>query len=157
MYLIAGIDPGKTSGIACLDLNGTLVFKDHKMFGGLDWFISTLNKVGTPVIVASDKPEASTIVKKINTAFNSKLFCPDREFKITEKRTTAKSLGIKDPHERDAYTAAIAAYHAYSNKFKQIEHIAQANKYDNIDKIKAKVVGNYSINEALENKKANRK
>ena len=76
MYLIAGIDPGKTSGIACLDLRGNLILKDHKTFGGSEWLISTLNKVGTPVVVASDKPNASEIVKKVNTAFNSRLFCP---------------------------------------------------------------------------------
>lgn len=157
MYLIAGIDPGKTSGIACLDLNGKLILKDHKVFGGLEWFISTLNGIGTPVIIASDKPDASDMVRKVNTAFNSKLFCPDREFKIDEKRTTAKSIGIKDPHERDAYIAAISAYRAYANKFKQIEHIAFENKYKDVEEIKAKVIGKYSIKEAIENRKANRK
>jgi uncharacterized protein len=156
LYLIAGIDPGKTCGIACLDLNGNLVFKDHKTFGGADWLITTLNNIGTPVIVASDKPQPSTLVRKINSAFNSKLFCPDRELKITEKRMAAKNLGIKDPHERDAYTAAISAYRAYANKFKQVEHLTPKSDY-NIDEIKAKVVGKYSIKEALENKKANRR
>jgi predicted RNase H-like nuclease (RuvC/YqgF family) len=53
--------------------------------------------------------------------------------------------------------AAISAYRAYSNKFNQIEHIAQRNMYENIDEIKAKVVGRYSISEAIGNKKANRK
>ena len=90
MYLIVGIDPGKTCGIACIDLNGKLVFRDHKMFGGVDWFVSSVNKIGTPVIVASDKPKASAMVRKINSAFNAKLFCPDREFKIEEKRIAAK-------------------------------------------------------------------
>ncbi len=157
MYIIAGIDPGKTCGIACLSLNGNLLFKDHKTFGGADWIINTLNSIGTPVIIASDKPNASEIVRKINTAFNSRLFCPEREFKIEEKRTVAKSLGIKDQHERDAYTAAISAYNAYANKFKQIEHIATEMKYQDIDQLKAKVIGRYSIREAIENRKANRK
>jgi len=155
MYLIVGIDPGKTCGIACLNLDGSLIFKDHKRFGGTDWIISTLNGIGTPVIVASDKPQASDMVKKINTAFNATLFTPDREYKIGEKRMTGKNLGIKDPHERDAYTAAINAYRNYANKFKQIEHIAPKNT--DIDEIKAKVVGKYSIREAIENRKANRK
>lgn len=157
MYLIVGIDPGKTSGIACIDLNGRLVYRDHKVFGGMDWFIKTLNKAGTPIIIASDKPEASQMVKKINTAFNSKLFCPERELRMEEKRTLAKSLGIKDPHERDAYVAAISAYRAYANKFKQAEHLASQKEGADIEEIKAKVVRRYSISEALGNKKASRK
>lgn len=157
MYIIAGIDPGKTCGIACVDLKGNLVFRDHMTFGGVDWLIKTLNKVGTPVIVAGDKPDASEIVKRVNTIFNSRLFSPEREFKISEKRTAAKSLGIKNQHERDAYIAAITAYHAYANKFKQIEHLAQQSMQTNVEEIKAKVIRRHSIREAIENRKANRK
>ncbi len=157
MYLIAGIDPGKTCGIACLSLNGNLVYKDHKTFGGVDWLVSALSRTGTPVIIASDKPDASEIVRKVNTAFNSRLFCPERDFRIEEKRAAAKGIGIKDPHERDAYIAAISAYNAYANKFKQAEHIANESRYQNIEEIKAKVIGKYSIREAIENRKANRK
>jgi predicted RNase H-like nuclease (RuvC/YqgF family) len=157
MYLIAGIDPGKTCGMACLDLNGVLVYRDHMTFGGPDWLVARLNKIGTPVIIASDKPKAGEIVRKVNTAFNARLFCPDREFRIDEKRTAGKARGIKNPHERDAYMAAIAAYNAYANKFKQAEHIAGVSGISNIEEIKAKVVGRYSIKEAMENRRANRK
>jgi uncharacterized protein len=157
MYIIAGIDPGKTCGIACVDLKGNLVFRAHKAYGGPDWLIGTLNGIGTPVVIASDKPVASGIVRKVNTAFNSKLFSPDREFRIEEKRMAAKALGIKNPHERDAYIAAISAYNAYANKFKQIEHIASGRKYNDVEEIKAKVISKYSIREALENRKANRR
>ncbi len=156
MYLIVGIDPGKTTGIACLDLKGRLVLTNHKQFAGLDWITGTINCAGTPVIVASDKREASETVRKINAAFNSRLFCPERELRIHEKRAAAKAALIKDPHERDAYVAAISAYNAYANKFKQIEHIALEGRGDP-EAIKAKVVEKYSINEAMGNRKANRR
>ncbi len=157
MYIIAGIDPGKTSAIACVDLKGNMVFRSHRMFAGMDWFIATLSQVGTPVIIASDKPNASMIVRKINAAFNSRLYCPARELRIDEKRIEARSLGIKDPHERDAYVAAISAYRTYSNKLKQAEHIAAGKGLDNIDEIKARVVARHSISEAIGNIKANRR
>lgn len=157
MYLIVGIDPGKTCGIACLDLEGRLVFRSHKTFGGTDWLISALNRAGTPVIIASDKPSISEAIKRVNSAFNSRLFSPSREFRVTEKRTAAKNLGIKNPHERDAYTAAISAYNFYANKFKQIEHIVGRKSRAEIEEIKAKVVSRYSISEALEGRKANRR
>lgn len=157
MYIIAGIDPGKTCGIACLDLNGRLVLKDHRIYGGFNWMVSAIGNAGIPVIVASDKPGASDIVKRINSAFNSRLFSSEREFRIAEKRDAARNLQIKDPHERDAYTAAISAYHAYENKFKQIEHLGRQRNIPDIDIIKAKVVGKRSISEAIENRNANRK
>ncbi len=157
MYLIAGIDPGKTCGLACIDLNGKLVFKAHRTFGGTDWLINTISAVGTPVVIAGDKPNPSEVVRKVNTAFNSKLFRPERELRITEKRTAAKNLGIKNPHERDAYMAAVSAYNSYANKFKQAEHIAKSKDYKNVEQLKAKVISKYSISEALGNKRANRK
>ena len=43
------------------------------------------------------------------------------------------------------------------NKFKQAAHIASQKGVENIEEIKAKVVGRYSINEAMSNRKANRK
>ena len=59
---------------------------------------------------------------------------------------------MKNPHERDAYIAAIHAYNAYSNKFKQIEHMVQQSSISNVEQIKAKVVGRHSIKEAMENR-----
>ncbi|MDE1871121.1 MAG: DUF460 domain-containing protein [Candidatus Micrarchaeota archaeon] len=157
MYLIAGIDPGKTCGIVCLDLKGKLLYRAHRTFGGHDWLIEVLNGVGTPVIVASDKPNASELVRRVNSAFRSRLFSPEREFKVGEKRIAAMGLGINNPHERDAYVAAISAYHAYENKFKQVEHIAMENRYKDVDELKARVVERHSIREAIDGRKANRK
>jgi predicted RNase H-like nuclease (RuvC/YqgF family) len=157
MHLIVGIDPGKTVGIACLDLNGRLVLASHMPNAGMGWITNTINSTGTPSIIASDKPNASSLVRKINAYFNSRLFSPDREFKIEEKRAAARRIGIKNPHERDAYVAAISAYHAFENKFKQIERKAASERYADAEAIKAKVIAKYSISEAVEDRKANRK
>ncbi len=156
MHIIAGVDPGKTCGIACIDLNGRLVFSNHALFGGHEWVISTLTSVGKPVIIASDRTKAGATVRKVNSAFSSRLMCPDREFKVSEKRDAARAVGIKDPHERDAYTAALFAYKAFANKFKQAERIASARNVDT-EEIKAKIVAKYSIREAIENRKTNRR
>ena len=157
MYLIVGIDTGKTCGLACLDLNGHLVFSEHRLFGGSEWLINTINSIGTPVITASDKPEPSQLVRKVNAAFNARLFCPERDFRLEAKKSIARNTSIKDPHERDAYAAAITAYKSYANKFQQAEHLAQQRNYGNAEEIKAKIVGKYSMSEALEKRKANRK
>jgi len=157
MYIIVGIDPGKTSAIAAIDLNGKLLHSAHKTFAGVDWLTKEIRSVGIPVIIAGDNLEVSQVVRKINATFSARLFCPSRELPIGEKREIAKISCIKNPHERDAYAAAVKAYRNYTNKFKQAEHIANGMGHEDIDRIKAKVVDRYSISEAIENRKANRR
>jgi uncharacterized protein len=157
MYIIVGIDPGKTSAIAAIDLNGKLIRSAHKTFAGADWLTNEIRSIGIPVIIAGDNPEVSPMVRKINASFSARLFSPSRELPVEEKRLIAKGSDIRDPHERDAYAAAVKAYRNYTNKFKQAEHIANGIDFKDIDMIKAKVVNRYSISEAIENRKANRR
>ncbi|MCL5100660.1 MAG: DUF460 domain-containing protein [Candidatus Marsarchaeota archaeon] len=44
MYIIVGVDTGKTSAIACVDLSGRLVFTSTRRFGGIEWFVVSINK-----------------------------------------------------------------------------------------------------------------
>lgn len=157
MRTIVGIDPGKTSAIAMIDLSGRLILSAHKRFAGIGWMIYEIRSAGAPVIIAGDRPDVSEAVKKVNAAFNARLFYPDREMTAGEKRLMAKDALIKDPHERDAYSAAIKAYKAYASKFRQAERIAQSLGRDKIDDIKAKVVGRYSISEAMADRRSGRR
>ncbi|MGC8652360.1 MAG: DUF460 domain-containing protein [Candidatus Micrarchaeia archaeon] len=152
-YVIVGIDPGKTVGIACIDLNGRLVLFDHIPFASEEWIVRRINSIGTPVLIASDKPTHSTLIDKTNAAFNSTLFYPRRILRASEKRALAKSSSIKNVHERDAYVAAIKAFNAYKSKFMQINSSVAAEQSD---EVKAKVIKKYSISEAVKNRKARR-
>jgi predicted RNase H-like nuclease (RuvC/YqgF family) len=152
--MIVGIDPGKTVGIACIDMGGKIMYSTHKPFAGEEWVIQQLNSVGTPVIIASDKPTRSKFIDKINAAFNSRLFYPQRILRVQEKREAIKSTYIKDVHERDAYVAALKAYNTYKNKFMQIDSSMRGAKSE---EIKVKVIKKYSVSEALTNRKSGRK
>jgi hypothetical protein len=157
MHIIVGIDPGKTSAIAAVSLDGRLLYSSHRRFAGIEWLVSEIQAVGVPVIIAGDRPSVSLIVRKVNAIFNSRLFCPSRELSAEEKRGIAKITYIKNPHERDAYAAAIKAYRAYANKFNQAEHIANEMRVEDVDRIKARIVDKQSISEAIANRKANRR
>ena len=156
MHIIVGIDGGENSAIACLDLNGKLLYAAHKRFAGYGWIISEINKVGTPSIIATDKKFAGKIVKKVNASFNSRIFCPDKDLGSEEKRMLAKNKGIKNHHEQDAYAAAVKAYNSYSNKLNQVSSMIKEPEIDK-DKIRAKIINKVSVNEALLNKRTNRK
>ncbi len=149
MDLIVGIDAGKTCGIACVDFNGSLVTSMHLRFAGLEGIIAHIREIGTPVIVAGDKPVPSLLVRKINAAFNARIFTPEREFSMSEKRITADRAPIRDIHERDAYFAAIKAYNAFANKLNHVARIAALSGIENVDEIKAKVIRKHSVSEAM--------
>lgn len=157
MRLIAGVDPGKTVGIACLDLSGRLVFSAHESGLGIDWIVQTIRSVGIPVIIASDRKNPSALVRKVNASFNARLFSPERELSMDAKTELGRNASIRNPHERDAFVAAVCAYKHYANKFNQVEHLARERNVDDIDLIKARIVGKYSIDEAISNRKQGRK
>ncbi|MEM0150153.1 MAG: DUF460 domain-containing protein [Candidatus Micrarchaeaceae archaeon] len=152
-YIIVGIDPGKTIGLACVGLNGRLLCSSHMASAGEDWIIWSINEVGTPVIIASDKPARSALLGKVNAAFSSRLFYPQRLLKASEKRDIARGSGIKNVHERDAYVAALKAYNAYKSKFMRID----SSIGERSEEIKAKVIKKYSVSEALAGKKSGRR
>lgn len=155
-HIIVGVDPGKTSAIACLTLDGRLVHRAHAAAGGMPWMLESIMAVGTPSIIATDRKVPGLTVRKVNAAFNSTLFIPTKDIPMIEKRELARMAGIKDPHERDAYAAAVKAYRTYANKLSQAEHISRRSDQKDIDMIKAKIIQRYSISEAIEGRKANR-
>jgi hypothetical protein len=157
MDILVGIDTGKTCGIACIDFNGRLVAHFHERFAGMEWIVSEIRAIGTPVIIASDKPVPSELIKKVNAAFNARLYAPECEFSTKEKRDASKHGSVRDIHERDAYFAAMKAYHAFANKLKQAERIAAKSGITDVDGIKAKVIRKYSISEAIAGREANRR
>lgn len=154
-HIIAGIDTGKTSAIACLDLGGRLVLSQHKTFAGVEWLVSAIGEAGVPTIIACDK-EPNDVARKVCAAFNAKLYYPARDMGVEEKKGIAIGLGISNPHERDACAAAMKAYNSYANKLKQAERLARSMNVGDVDAIKAKVIGEHSISEAINGRKANR-
>jgi len=157
MYMIVGVDTGKTCAIACLDLSGNYIGSSHMRDAGSEWIVNEIQKFGTPIIIANDKHNGkSDIIRKVNSSFKSFLFLPKEDISMRDKKFEAKLKKIKNAHERDAYTSAVKAYNKYANKLKQAEHIAKENDYKDINLLKAKIISKYSINEVLNHKKANR-
>ncbi len=154
--MIVGVDTGKTVAVSCISLSGASIYSAHMKSGGIPWLVSTIEKVGIPSVIASDKNFRGETIHKINSAFNSILFMPKGNIPMIEKRQLAHEKSIKDPHERDAYIAAIKAYNYYANKLKQAEHIAKQKNIKDVDLVLAKVIKKYSISEAINNKEAKR-
>ncbi len=157
VHVIAGIDPGKASALAVLDLNSNILLLATKRFAGLRWFVDSIKSAGTPVIVAGDKKNTDAMTNKIAATFGAVCFAPRYDIGTDRKKEMTSSDKIGNAHERDALAAAKTAFNAYANKFKQAEKTADRASYADIDKLKAMVVMRYSMHEAITGKEANRR
>lgn len=156
MYLIVGVDPGKTIGIACLDLKGRLVSSGHYPNENLEHVVDSIKRAGTPIIVAGDKAIPSELVRKVNTSFGAHLFSPRRESSTGLKKRLGRAAELTNQHECDAYSAALFAYNRYSNKFNQIDHMGGKGDSE-LEDIKRQVVTKRSVYEAVCGLKSNRR
>ncbi len=119
-----GIDPGIYTAFAALDLNGELVASGCEKEASDERMVEIIRKVGVPSLIASDVNPPPGFVQKVAARFNVRLFYPPRSLTQEEK----KQVGgfIDDVHIRDAYGAAIKAYHNYENRLRQIERMDTA-------------------------------
>lgn len=123
--LIIGFDPGLTSAVAALDLDGNIV-SIHERKG---WTVSetgaAVGRAGRPLLIATDKAKAPEAVKKMAAAFSAKVWAPDHDLSIAEKGKLVEELCKEKPqwgqHEKDAVTAAFAAYKSMATGFSKVE------------------------------------
>ncbi len=120
MPLIVGIDPGTTTGIALMDLDGNLILlKSRKNLSkaGINRFIVDF---GNPVILGSDKFPTPRLIEKTAATFSARMVVPREPFPRTEKERIIHDFSKrnsfcskrtwKNQHEKDALTAALFAW-----------------------------------------------
>jgi len=150
--VIAGIDPGTTTGLALLDLDGTLIKLQSSREMSVSDVIEIVALYGRPLIVATDVRPIPGTVEKIRRSFNAISGEPDTSLATEEKIELAKPYGYKNDHERDALAAAAHTFRKFKNKFDQIrkkvppgidvdEAIALVMKGDSIDSAIARLTG----------------
>ncbi|MHA1836125.1 MAG: DUF460 domain-containing protein [Candidatus Odinarchaeia archaeon] len=145
--LIVGVDPGITTGLAILDLNGQILnVKSTKSFSK-NQIIDHIYSYGVPILFASDTMTPSNFVIKLANITRSKIFSPKRTLSISEKQEIVSNyvketkIKISNSHIRDALAAAIKAYQCYLPVFNKIEQKIKKVKIPiSINEIKAEVI-----------------
>jgi hypothetical protein len=127
-HLIYGIDPGITSAICALDLNGKLVAVHSAKKFGLDSITSFITRTGQPVAFACDVANPPLLLKKLSAVFNVRLVSPKEDMRVGEKQliiseTFPEEKRIDDDHKRDATAAAVSAYRKFYPLFDKIDFI----------------------------------
>ncbi len=128
--VIAGIDPGTTTGIARLSFSGKLLFITSKRGIGVTDVEKIILKHGKPAIIAADVPRPPSTVERIATTFRAVLFTPPTHIPEKEKDEIAKRFGVKvDDHARDALAAAYTAYIHYRPKIEKVRRRLQDEEF----------------------------
>lgn len=146
-YIIAGIDPGATVGIAVIDLSGKRIAL-RSTSGGMADAVRIIESFGTPSLIACDVTPPPEAAQKIASYFSCRLFFPKQNVREEEKRAIAKGAGTENNHERDAYSACILAYRQHANKLRQIDALTDLAHEDG-EKIKHLLLRGYRIKDAF--------
>jgi predicted RNase H-like nuclease (RuvC/YqgF family) len=146
-YIIVGLDPGTTTGIAALSLRGELIdlisARGMSSSDVIEWIAAR----GRPLVVATDVFPTPGAVEKVKRSFCAVLYSPGADVPSEEKIATAREFGYRNDHERDALAAAMSGFRKYKNKFMLVEK--KVPPEIDPDEVKALVVKGYSIENAV--------
>ena len=158
-FIIVGVDPGISTGIAALDLRGRPVLALSRRGLDREEVVELIRSHGIPVMIATDVNPAPDFVRKLAGMLRVPLYTPPASLSVDEKREIFEKLAqrypglrrVADSHVRDAFAAAVKAYHYYEAKLRQIDSYLSRISLDiDTEEIKALVIKGKSVAEAVE-------
>jgi predicted RNase H-like nuclease (RuvC/YqgF family) len=146
-YLIVGIDPGTTTAVAAVDLDGNLVHLSSGRGRSMADIVETLSRAGKPLVLASDVSEMPFSVERIRRAFSAVPFTPREDRTGEEKMALTEGFSYGNLHERDALSAALDAYRSYRHRFQSI--LKRVPPGFDLSRVKAGIIRGQSIEQIL--------
>ncbi|HNX18156.1 MAG TPA: DUF460 domain-containing protein [Methanoregula sp.] len=146
-YLIVGIDPGTTTAVAALDLDGNLMHLESSRQMNMSGVIEALYRVGKPLVIASDVQEMPYSVEKIRRAFSAVAYTPRQDTSVEAKLELTAGFPYANVHERDALSAALDAYLQYQNKFRNL--LRRVPPAHDLDEVRARVIRGQSLDQVI--------
>lgn len=130
--LIAGIDPGITTGLAVLDIDGKLIHMNSSKHLDLNSLISDTIDYGKVILVGTDKSKVPGLVKAFATKLGARIISPNEDLKVSEKKQMTADFKINDDHQGDALASALFAYKTAKPLLEKIDSFAEESKKNNI-------------------------
>ncbi|HVP95605.1 DUF460 domain-containing protein [Methanoregula sp.] len=146
-YMIVGIDPGTTTAIAALDLDGNLLHLESSRQMNMSGVIEALYRVGKPLVIASDVQEMPHSVEKIRRAFSAVAYTPKQDTPVETKLALTSGYPYENVHERDALSAALDASVQYQHKFRNL--IKRVPPGHDLDEVRARVIRGQALDQVL--------
>jgi len=146
-YLIVGLDPGTTTGIAAVDLDGNLVHLTSSRQMTMSDIIEEIYRAGKPLIIASDVQQMPFSVEKIRRSFNAIPYSPRQSLSVEAKYELTAQHTYTNDHERDALSAALDAYRSLRNKFQNIAKRVKPGL--DLDEVRARIIRGQRLDQVL--------
>jgi predicted RNase H-like nuclease (RuvC/YqgF family) len=119
-HVLVGIDPGTTTAVAVVGLDGevldVLSTRTADTAAVIEWIIER----GRPILVAADVEPMPETVEKIRRSFDAAGWEPNRDLPVDTKKHRTREEGYDNDHERDALAAALAAYDDHEDQFDRV-------------------------------------
>lgn len=154
-YVIVGVDPGTTTAIAVLDLNGNVIGVKSKKGWTPGEVIEYITSLGRPVVIATDKSNPPEFVLKLRASFQAVLHTPKEDMSVERKRSLTSKATFLNDHERDAIAAAMDAFNSFKNKLRNVEKRIPAGM--DVDAVKAEIIRGTPLKDILSEGKEERK
>lgn len=147
-YLVVGVDPGTTTGLAILGLEGEVLVIDSWRDISLSDLVEEILDVGNPIMLSTDVSPAPNSVLDLSTRLDAELWKPDKSLSQDEKRKLTKDFETDNSHEMDALAASLKSFRFLKSKLENIKNRSPSD-LSNRDLIKLVIEGK-SLKEAIE-------
>jgi predicted RNase H-like nuclease (RuvC/YqgF family) len=118
--VIVGVDPGTTTAVAVVGLDGEVLdvmsTRTADTAAVIEWIIER----GRPILVGADVTPMPQTVEQIRRSFDAAGWTPDRDLAVDVKKHRTRETGHDNDHERDATAAALGAYDAHADQFERV-------------------------------------
>ncbi|MFB6190826.1 MAG: DUF460 domain-containing protein [Candidatus Nanohaloarchaea archaeon] len=125
--LFVGIDPGNTSAVAAVNLDGELELLESDRELPRHEIIRMIIDTGKPVVVACDTGKMPSTVEKIASSLGAYRFEPEEDLSRQRKEELGRG---ENSHEKDAAASALHAYKSMRRKVKKIKEFQQQSGED---------------------------
>jgi predicted RNase H-like nuclease (RuvC/YqgF family) len=119
-HVLVGIDPGTTTAVATVDLDGNVLdvlsTRTADTAAVTEWIIER----GQPLVVAADVTPMPETVEKIRRSFEATGWTPETDLPVDEKQHRTREQPYDNDHERDAMAAALEAFDDHEDQFERI-------------------------------------
>ncbi|MDG5818053.1 DUF460 domain-containing protein [Natronococcus sp. A-GB7] len=119
-HVVVGIDPGTTTAVAIVSLEGEVLdvwsSRTSDTADVIEWIVER----GRPIVVAADVTPMPETVEKFRRSFDAAGWVPDSDLPIDEKQHRTRDHPYDDDHQRDAMAAALFAVDAHESQFERI-------------------------------------
>jgi uncharacterized protein len=146
-HLIVGIDPGTTTAVAAVDLDGNLVHLSSGRERSMADVVEALCQAGNPLVVASDVSEMPFSVERVRRAFSAVPYTPREDRTGEEKLAITQGFSYANLHERDALSAALDAWRYYRNRFQPL--LKRVPPGVDLNRVKAGIIRGQSVERVL--------